>query len=123
MKGWVVSGKGEGRFYLSKKKYAEQFSENLGFLPYPGTLDVKLDGTQIRKEPDILIKGFRENGEIRGDVLCFKSKLIYRGKETPCYTIIPILTSHKNVIEVIHKENLREKLKIEDGDEVEIEIN
>jgi len=74
-----VSGKGEGRFYSSKRKYAEQFSENLGFLPYPGTLNVKLDG-----------------GEIWEDVLCLKSKLVYKGKE---------------------------KLRIEDGDEVEIEIN
>ena len=75
-----MSGKAEGRFYPSKRKYAEQFSENLGFLPYPGTLNVKLD----------------ERGGDLGDVLCLKSKLVYKGKEKP---------------------------RIEDGDEVEIEIN
>ncbi|MHB8352742.1 MAG: DUF120 domain-containing protein, partial [Thermoplasmata archaeon] len=36
--GIVVSGLGEGRYYLSRPGYLVQFAERLGYTPYPGTL-------------------------------------------------------------------------------------
>ena len=38
----IVSGMGEGAYYMSLKGYRNQFIEKLGYEPYPGTLNVKL---------------------------------------------------------------------------------
>jgi riboflavin kinase len=40
--GRVVSGKGEGRYYMSLPPYKEKFKNILGFEPYEGTLNIKL---------------------------------------------------------------------------------
>ena len=40
--GIVVSGMGEGAYYMALEGYRKQFKEKLGFEPYPGTLNVKL---------------------------------------------------------------------------------
>ena len=41
--GCIISGLGEGKYYLSLHGYTKQIEEKLGFSPYPGTLNVKLD--------------------------------------------------------------------------------
>src|SRR5918912_644876 len=41
-KGTIVSGMGEGAYYMSLAGYKKQFKEKLGYEPYPGTLHVKL---------------------------------------------------------------------------------
>jgi len=62
--GSVFSGFGEGAYYVTKGGYREQFSEKLGFTPFPGTLNIRLksiDDIKARKElealPGITIKG------------------------------------------------------------------
>src|SRR3990172_8801524 len=42
LKGTLVSGMGEGAYYMSLKGYTKQFKEKLGYIPFPGTLNVKL---------------------------------------------------------------------------------
>src|SRR5438270_8392425 len=44
--GTVVSGMGEGAYYMSLEGYKIQFKEKLGYEPYPGTLNVRL-GNQV----------------------------------------------------------------------------
>src|SRR5919197_1426942 len=41
-KGIVISGMGEGAYYMSLDGYKKQFREKLGYEPYPGTLNIKL---------------------------------------------------------------------------------
>ncbi|HUW86625.1 MAG TPA: DUF120 domain-containing protein, partial [Methanoregula sp.] len=42
LSGMVVSGIGEGKYYMSLEPYKQQFSSHLGFEPYPGTLNIRL---------------------------------------------------------------------------------
>ncbi len=42
LEGTIVSGLGEGKYYLSIRGYTKQFEELLDFAPYPGTLNIKL---------------------------------------------------------------------------------
>ncbi|HJK20142.1 MAG TPA: DUF120 domain-containing protein, partial [Methanocorpusculum sp.] len=54
--GSVISGVGEGRYYMSIPHYQEKFTELCGFVPYPGTLNVKLNpqSVLVRKRIDAL---------------------------------------------------------------------
>ena len=40
--GTITSGMGEGAYYMSMKGYTKQFKVKLGYIPYPGTLNVQL---------------------------------------------------------------------------------
>jgi len=42
-KGKIVSGMGEGAYYMSLEGYKKQFKEKLGYEPFPGTLNLKLE--------------------------------------------------------------------------------
>src|ERR671928_100116 len=42
-KGTIVSGMGEGAYYMSLDGYKKQFKEKLGYEPFPGTLNLKLE--------------------------------------------------------------------------------
>ena len=42
LKGTLVSGMGEGAYYMSLKGYTKQFQSKIGYMPFPGTLNVKL---------------------------------------------------------------------------------
>ena len=41
--GRIISGMGEGAYYMSLNEYKKQFKEKLGYEPYPGTLNIKLN--------------------------------------------------------------------------------
>src|SRR5919112_2498767 len=67
IKGKIVTGMGEGSYYMSKKGYKDQFSEKLGYEPYPGTLNVKLEEQtykdtkrEMTNYPSIYIHGFKD---------------------------------------------------------------
>ena len=47
LSGTVVSGIGEGKYYMSLEPYKEQFRTHLGFEPYPGTLNIRLPSSSI----------------------------------------------------------------------------
>ena len=40
IEGEIVSGLGKGSYFLSQEFYTKEFEKNLGFIPYPGTLNV-----------------------------------------------------------------------------------
>ena len=43
LKGTLISGMGEGAYYMSLKGYTKQFKSKIGYVPFPGTLNVRLD--------------------------------------------------------------------------------
>ena len=47
--GVLFSGLGEGAYYIMIKGYRKQFQSKLGFDPFPGTLNLRLDSTVDRK--------------------------------------------------------------------------
>ena len=48
--------------------------------------------------------------------------LKYKGDEVDCSVLIPDLTRHFDVVEVISPTFLREHLDLKDGDKVELEL-
>ena len=55
--GSVISGLGEGAYYMALDGYTEQFKVKIGYIPFPGTLNIKLNQlqtTQIIQQLDDL---------------------------------------------------------------------
>ncbi len=123
--GRATSGLGEGAFYMRQKGYREQFRKKLGYEPYEGTLNVKVQGPDVSKlqilveAGGIPIDGFEANGRTFGGARCFPSTL--RGVR--CAVILPIRSHYTDTIEVISKEYLRGRLGIADGDAVTLELD
>jgi riboflavin kinase, archaea type len=124
LSGAVASGLGEGRYYLSQPGYQLQFRERLGYAPYPGTLNVRLDGTALRTVSvvagwtGIRIDGFHAAGRTFGGASCFRSRL----NGHPCHLIRPDRTHYRDVIEFIAPDCLREALAVKDADMVAVEV-
>ena len=125
MQGVIVSGVGEGRYYMSIPHYQNQFTELCGFTPYPGTLNVKLNpqSMQIRNKLEslewMIVPGFKDEHRQFGDARCLKCKIA----GISCAIVAPLRTHHPSeIIEVIAGERLREKLGVADGSPVEVII-
>jgi riboflavin kinase len=125
--GEVFTGLGEGAYYTTREGYRKQFIEQLGFDPYPGTLNLKLTTdydikarSELEMYPSLIISGFKDELRIFGPVKCFRA-LINNKIEG---AIVSAIRSHYNssVVEVIAPVYLREKLKLKDGNKVRVEI-
>jgi len=123
IKGKVVDGLKDGRYYLSQKEYRKKILEKLGFESYPGTLNIKLDDQNIKeklqKMEGVEIEGFKMNDRIFGSIKCFKSKI--DGEDAS--VIIPERSHYgSDILEIISPFKLRKKLKLKNGDEVVINV-
>ena len=122
--GEVASGLGEGRYYLSQPGYVLQFTERLGYTPYPGTLNVRLRASEIRRLAvlkdwsGVRIDGFEAAGRTFGGATCFPGRL--NGK--PCHLIRPDRSHYQDVVEFIAPARLRTTLRLKDGDAVRAEL-
>lgn len=125
IKGYTQSGLGEGRYYISRKQYIVQFNEKLGFIPYLGTLNLKIDPDsevalrKLRSMPGIHIDGFRTDDRTFGAVKAFHAKI--DGIESAL--IFPERSVYSDVIEIISREYLRERLNLKDGSLVTVEVS
>ena len=120
--GKVTTGLGKAAFFLSQEFYTNEFEKNLGFVPYPGTLNVIVSEeyleeiNEIKDNCDNLIKpdeGFGAvnyieatlNGEISGAI------------------VFPAKTTHdENYLEFIAQDKLRDRLGLSDDDIVTLEF-
>jgi len=119
MRGRVVRGLGEGQYYISRHGYRDQFFKKLGFVPFPGTLNIKLDEPFNPGPHQVRIEGFREEERTFGGCKCYKIKL--NGLEGAI--IRPDRSSYPpDLVEVISPLRLRDALKLEDGDTVELTL-
>lgn len=122
--GTVVSGLGEGRYYLSQPGYAQQFPPQVGYLPYPGTLNVRLAPETLRRVSvvrhwtGVRIEGFHDGGRTFGGATCIPARL----KGTACHLIRPDRTHYEDVVEFIAAVSLRETLGLKDSMEIDIEL-
>jgi len=122
--GKVVSGLGEGRYYTEQNGYVEQFKEKLGFVPYPGTLNVEIMYVErnklrlLKNHTAIIIDEFKTKNRSFGGVRCFHATI----NNTEGAIVLPIRSHYSNILEFISKDFLRDKLSLEDGDEVKIMI-
>jgi riboflavin kinase len=126
IKGELISGMGEGQYYITRKGYTQQFEEKLGFHPYPGTLNLLLERKHdivVREMldncPYIKVDGFQDEGRTFGAVKCYTISI----NSIPGAILSPLRTHHpKNIIEIISPVYLREALTLEDGDEVSVKL-
>jgi riboflavin kinase len=123
-KGKLISGMGEGKYYTEQKGYTEQFEKHLGFVPYPGTFNVEIEYIErnklrlLRNFPGILIDEFQAENRTFGGVVCFKATV--NGNEGAI--VLPKRSHYTTILECISPYHLREKLKLCDGDEVEVVV-
>lgn len=124
LQGNVQSGLGEGRYYISRKGYIIQFQEKLGFIPYLGTLNLRikpgseLSLRKLRSMDGIHIDGFVTDDRTYGPVKAFTGKI----GGIKCAIIFPERSVYSDVLEVISVDYLRESLDIKDGDELLVEV-
>lgn len=122
IEGRVISGLGEGAYYVGK--YADKLQEITGFPPFFGTLNIK----SIRAYPNLekyatgTLKGFRKDDRTFGGIKYLPVRLMGDGWEEECYIIIPQRTHHTDEIEIVSWENLREKYNLKDGNILRVEI-
>ncbi len=125
LEGRVFTGYGEGAYYMSLPGYVLQMKEKLGFIPYPGTLNVSLlskDSIEnrllIQKYADIEISGFKDELRTYGAVKAIK---VVVNETEPAVMIFPERTLYNNsVVELIAAEKLRDKLGLKDGSLIRI---
>jgi riboflavin kinase len=123
--GTVVSGMGEGTYYTAQEGYVKQFKERLGFVPYPGTLNVKIKEIEknklrlIKHHHAIPVDSFETKYRTFGEVKCFHAKI---NKKTSSL-VLPTRGHYSTVLEFIAKDNLRKSLGLTDGDTVSIIID
>jgi riboflavin kinase len=122
--GTLQSGLGEGRYYLSQPGYVLQFTERLGYAPFPGTLNIGVPPDAlaqvetVRHWAGVRIDGFQAAGRTFGGATCYEARLAGRA----CHAIIPDRTHHENVVEFVSPECLREALQAKDGDAIPVQI-
>jgi len=127
LKGTLVSGMGEGAYYMSLKGYTQQFKSKVNYIPFPGTLNVKLDKKvyqeaikQFTGLDGIIINGFSDGKRTYGWVKCFHAKI---NKSIDCELIILERTHHdESIIELISRVCIRKLGKLKDGSKITIKI-
>ena len=120
--GEVTTGLGKAAYFLSQEFYTREFKKNLGFIPYPGTLNVIVSEDyldeigEIKNNCENLIKpdeGF-------GAVKFIEAKL---NDKVNGAIVFPAKTTHdENYLEFIAEKKLREELNLSDGDLVSLEF-
>jgi len=126
IEGEVFTGLGEGAYYVSQPGYRRQFIEKLGFDPYPGTLNLKVEKQSQRERgiletyPSITLEGFMNGMRSFGQVKCYKARV----NEKVDGIVVTALRSHygEDVLEIVAPKNLRQILGLKDGDSVKVRV-
>ncbi|XRO75799.1 CTP-dependent riboflavin kinase [Methanocaldococcus sp. 28A] len=124
IEGRVVPGRGEGRYFLSLLPYKEAFKNILGFEPYEGTLNLKLNKEfDINKFEYIETEDFEFDGKKYFGVKILPIKILINNKEIDGAIVLPKKTYHSSdIIEIVAPIKLREQYNLKDGDVIKILI-
>ena len=122
LNGEVTTGLGKAAFFLSQDFYVNNFLNNCGFKPYPGTLNVIVPDEYLNHINEIKnnCENIIEPKEGFGAVKYIKAIL---NDEITGAIVFPAKTEHtENYLEFIAQDKLRDKLNLKDGDTVTIEF-
>ncbi|TET15835.1 MAG: CTP-dependent riboflavin kinase [Candidatus Thorarchaeota archaeon] len=125
IEGQVVEGLGEGAYYVDM--YASRIQESMGFVPYSGTLNVRVTDdnsnkaiNRMKQTTPLIVKGFSHESRTFGDVICYRIKV---NQAVEGVIVIAQRTHHsQNILEVIAPINLRKKLRLNRGDNVTLTV-
>ena len=137
----VSSGLGRAHVFMAQAHYQDQFKSILGTGAWPGTLNIELfgdnlaeykslralagleEGEKAERAKALRVQGFERSGRSFGGATAFQAEISRGGDEwIRCAILIPDLTRHTEIAEVISSSFLREALPCEDGDEVFIRL-
>ncbi len=125
MEGVVRQGEGEGAYYMKQPFYKEGFEALFGFEPFPGTLNVQVEGEDLgslrslRAREGFTIPKVSTPERTFGGVSGFPAMV--RGRRAA--VIFPHRTRHEDVLEVISPVRLRDALGLKDGDELLVRVD
>ena len=126
LEGTLFTGFKEGGYYVGQKGYRLQFKRKLGFDPYPGTLNLRLSPSEIRKKkeletyPSIIIDGFERGRRSFGEVRCYPATI--NDEVEGAVAIIKRTHYDDSVLEVIAPVYLRKRLNLEEGSKVKVKV-
>ena len=150
--GTVSSGLGRAHVFMAQKHYQDQFQSLMGTSVWPGTLNLHVSNGNLRdyialrlksgidtldasgelmdsaKSIDInhieahRVRGFLRDGVSFGGATAFRAKFHAKDDSVECAVLIPDLTRHYDVVEIISAKFLREHFSLIDGENVLIEI-
>ena len=120
VKGKIFSGNKNVKQYVNLPWVRRQIEEKIGFNPYPGTLNLRLQNEtsvyELRKLNGITIK--LEKGYCKGK--CFKASVMGKVDGAVIFPNVPMYPS--DLLEIIAPNNLRKTLRLKDGTEIEVTI-
>ena len=152
LNGVVSSGLGRAHVFMSQPHYQEQFRSILGTTAWPGTLNITVEEEHLVRyialrdkagidtldaNSDALekaksvnvdafealrVRGFLRDGVSFGGATAYRATISHSDQVVDCAILIPDLTRHVDVVEVISGPFLRERLGIEDGDDVALQL-
>ena len=122
IEGEVTTGLGKAAFFLSQEFYTKEFEKNLGFVPFPGTLNVVVSDdyldeiNKIKNSCENLIKPDEGFGAVKYIEAILNDNVSGA-------IVFPAKTTHEeNYLEFISENRLRDELNLEDGDVVSLEF-
>jgi riboflavin kinase len=126
--GVLVAGMGEGKYYMSLKGYTKQFRDKIGYVPFPGTLNVKLDKKeqieslrQLSNLDGTKIDGFSDGKRTYGWVKCFYCRI--NGKVDAQLILLERTHHDLSTIEIISKTEIRKKLGLKNGSAISVRVS
>jgi riboflavin kinase, archaea type len=127
--GRVVSGMGEGAYYMSLGGYRKQFYEKLGYEPYPGTLNVKLvdkifrdSRREIGKYPSIFIDGFSDTKRTYGWAKCYLAHINDGAIRNAAVLVLERTHYDESMLEIIAPVSIKDTVGIHNGDKIKIKM-
>ncbi len=121
LQGEVMSGVAEGKYYITV--YSKKFEEKLGFIPYPGTLNINVDS----REKSLFLSGlqrleimeFKTKTRSFGAVYCYAVNIKIKETIIKGAIVVPVRARHPdNIIELVAAYPLRKKFNLKDSDKL-----
>ena len=128
--GHIITGMGEGAYYMSLDGYKKQFKEKLGYEPYPGTLNIKLNSMlfveakkEMLKYPAIKIEGFSDQSRTFVCVKCYPASINDSKNINSSILILERTHYDDSIIELIAPFSIKEQFSLKNGDYVKLKVN
>jgi riboflavin kinase len=127
--GSVVSGMGEGAYYMSLEGYRRQFKDKLGYEPYPGTLNVRLVDQlymnarrELGRHPSIFVDGFSDSTRTYGWVKCYRAIINDGAVDNAAVLVLERTHYDDRMLEVIAPVSIKQAAGIKNGDRIKVQV-